>query len=84
MYVFPGLVFLDCMGKLQREGAQVLVIATAQSKQQLLKDVVLSRGQHIFKKVLEIAPPTLVSIPLEVCFEYCMALDNHNALLDCL
>ena len=68
MYVFPGLVFLDCMGKLQREGAQVLVIATAQSKQQLLKDVVLSRGQHIFKKVLEIAPPTLVSYSFRSVF----------------
>ena len=77
MYVFLGLVFLDCMAKVQREGAQVLVIATAQSKEQLLKDVVISRGQHIFKKVLEIAPPTLVSISLEACFKHCMALDNH-------
>ena len=80
MYVFPGLVFLDCMAKVQRECAQVLVIATAQSKQQLLKDVVPSRGQHTFEKVLEIAPPTLVSISLEACFEHLKTI----ALLDCL
>ena len=81
MYVFLGLVFLDCMAKVQREGAQVLVITTAQSKQQLLKDVVISRGQHIFKKVLEIAPPTLVSISLEASIAWHLIT---IALLDCL
>lgn len=66
------------MAKVQRERAQVLVIATAQSKQQLLKDIVVSRGQHVFEEILEIAPPTLVSsISLEAFFERCMVFDNH-------
>ena len=69
------------MAKVQRERAQVLVIATAQSKQQLLKDVVVSRGQHVFEKILEISPPTLVSLSLEAFFERCMVFDNHCSSL---
>lgn len=69
------------MAKVQRERAQVLVIATAQSKQQLLKDVVVSRGQHVFEKILEIAPPTLVSISLEAFFEPSVVFDDHCSSL---
>ena len=81
--VCPGLVFLDCMAKVQRERAQVLVIATAQSKQQLLKDVVVSRGQHVFEKILEISPPTLVSLSLEAFLSAAWYLITI-ALLYCL
>lgn len=56
------VVFLDCMAEVKRVGAQVVVIATAQSKQQLQKDLLQARGKHVFEKVLEIAPPSLVSI----------------------
>ena len=71
------------MAKVQRERAQVLVIATAQSKQQLLKDVVVSRGQHVFEKILEIAPPTLVSLSLEAFLSAAWYLITI-ALLYCL
>ncbi len=54
-------VLLGLLERIQHKKAQVVVIATAQNKQQLNSDLLQSRGMHIFEKTLEITSPTLVS-----------------------
>ncbi len=57
---FP--VLLGLLDRVRHKKAQIVVIATAQNKQQLNSDLLQSRGSHIFEKMLEITSPTLVSL----------------------
>ena len=48
------------MSELRRKAAQVVVIATAESKQNVHLELLQSKGEHAFENILEIAPPSLV------------------------
>ncbi len=54
-------VLRDILEEAKRQGAQILVVATAPNKHQLNKDLLASQGRMTFDKVLEIQPPSLVS-----------------------
>ena len=54
------LVLLDLMSEFRRKAARVVVIATATSKQNVHLDLLQSMGEHVFERILEIAPPNLV------------------------
>ena len=60
-------VLLDLIEDVDHSEAQVVIIATAQNKQQLNKDLLQSRGVHVFEKILEINPPSLVCIVVYIC-----------------
>ena len=40
-------------------GAKVVIMATAHSRQQLHRNLLHSKGDHVFEKVIEIVPPSL-------------------------
>lgn len=50
------------MSELHRKAAQVVVIATAESKQKVHLELLQSKGEHVFENFLEIAPPSLVRV----------------------
>jgi hypothetical protein len=52
---------LDQLSLLDRTQARVVVMATARCRDSLHPMLLQSRGRHVFEKVLEIAPPDLVS-----------------------
>lgn len=60
-------------------GAQVVVIATAQNKQQLNKDLLQSRGVHVFEKILEIDSPGLVCVYM--CEVHTLSFPFHGLLI---
>lgn len=56
------LVLRDLLGAARRRGAQIFVVASAQNKQQLNKDLLSSQGRQTFDSFLEIQPPSLVGL----------------------
>ena len=57
---FLSVVLLDIMSEHRRKAAQVVVIATAESRQNVHLELLQSKGEHAFENILEIAPPSLV------------------------
>ena len=58
--LFINLVILEFLTEFQKEQVAVVVIATAESKATVHPLLLQSRGRHIFDKIIEISPPTLV------------------------
>ena len=76
---FQLVVLLDLFELVQQQEARVVLIATAQNKQQLNSDLLQSRGVHVFEKILEIKPPTLVSRIAIGVYMYNGGSDNYCA-----
>jgi len=55
------LVVQDLLIEEIKYGSSVIVMATAQSTTSLNAALLPSRGSHVFRKIIEISPPTLVS-----------------------
>ena len=47
----------------RKKGAQMLIVATAQNQHQINKELLTSQGRQTFDMILEIQPPSLVSLP---------------------
>ena len=61
------------MSKLRSDRSLVAVLATARSRQELHASLLQCRGGHIFDKVLEITPPSLVS-DVSLCVRVCVCV----------
>lgn len=68
-------VFWDILCTARKTGVQMLVVASAQNQQQINKDLLTSQGRQAFDKILEIKPPSLVSLPI-------FPLSNKNVLIE--
>lgn len=54
-------VILEFLTDLYKQQLAVVVIATAESRATVHPLLLQSRGKHMFDKIIEIAPPTLVT-----------------------
>ena len=66
------LVVQDLITEEIKYGSSVVVMATAQSTTSLNAALLPSRGSHVFRKIIEIFPPTLVSVCVRACVRVCV------------
>ena len=58
-------------------GSSIVFMATAQSVSSLHPKLLPSRGNHLFRKIIEVSSPNLVSVIIRVCVCVCVRACMH-------